>query len=110
MTARSPNTLTTSKQLIPAEAQKAVEETEEATKEADRAIGEATFQSDLFLLRTMDLYSQCITSKSEYQSHVQRIRWVELTVILERPGRSSMFLGCTFSILHEREGMYISEL
>ena len=45
------------KQLIPAEAQKAVEETEEATKEADRAIGEATFQSDLFLLRTMDLYS-----------------------------------------------------
>jgi len=57
MTARSPNTLTTFLQLIPAEAQKAVEETEEATKEADRAIGEATFQSDLFLLRTMDLYS-----------------------------------------------------
>ncbi len=38
-----------------AEAQKAVEETEEATKEADRAIGEATFQSDLVLLHFMDL-------------------------------------------------------
>ena len=39
-----------------AEAQKAVEETEEATKEADRAIGEATFQSDLVLLHFMDLH------------------------------------------------------